>query len=236
VSEITIWQCGTERPAPVTLTKASIDYGLLSNRDGESIISIMAEDITALIDQFVQKVNARQHGERLPEDIPEFLRRPYRGEEALDKSEWTDWQILAADHTARIRQLEARLRRSFPKAFRDLITRYSFPEFDCGPLTFFSNTGHDLFYELSGRLFLDPHMSPVLLEAGYLQIGNPFFPNYDPVCLAPSEPGQEGAVVQLDHEMILQHGVIQTVSTLAPSFVHLLNRLVQGDEMPDVVD
>jgi len=49
-------------------------------------------------------------------------------------------------------------------------------------------------------------MSPLLLEAGYIQVGNPFFPNYDPVCLAPSESGREGAVVQLDHEMISQHG------------------------------
>jgi hypothetical protein len=203
--------------------------------DTQAILSIMAEDISALVDQFVQKLNARQHEERLPEDIPELLRRPYRGEEALDKSEWTDWQILAADHTARIRHLETRMGRPFPKAFRDLIARYSFPPFDCGSVTFFSNTGQELFHELSMRLFYDPHLSPVLLAAGYIQIGNPFFGNYDPVCLAPSERGQEGAVLQLDHEMILQHGVIQTISILAPSFVDLLNNLVHGDGMPDVI-
>lgn len=196
----------------------------------------MDRDVTALVDQFVQKLNARRHEALPPEDLPTFLRRPYPGEAdvPMDESDWSDWQILPADHTVRIRQLETRIGRSFPTAFRDLITRYSFPAFDCGPLTFFSNTGHELFHELSVRLFLDPSMSPLLLEAGYIQIGNPFFPNYDPVCLAP-ERGQEGAVVQLDHEMILQHSVIQTVSTLAPSFVDLLNGLVHGDSMADVV-
>ena len=197
----------------------------------------MAEDISALVDLFVHKVNARRHELLPPDEVPTFLRRPYPGDENLDldESDWSDWQILAADHTGRIRELERRIGRPFPTAFRDLISRYSFPAFDCGPLTFFSNTGQDLFHELSGRLFLDPGMSPVLLEAGYIQIGNPFFPNYDPVCLALSERGQDGAVVHLDHEMILQDGVIQTTAILAPSFVDLLNNLVQGDAMPDVV-
>ena len=112
---------------------------------------------------------------------------------------------------------------------------HSFPAFACGPLTFFANTGLDLFHELGVRLFHDPRLSPVLLEAGYGQIGNPFFPNYDPVCLAPGAGQQEGAVVRLDHELILQNGVIQTVSMLAKSFADLLNQLVHGDAMADEV-
>ena len=192
----------------------------------------MAGDISILVDQFVQKVNARRHVALPPEDVPEFLRVPWP---EGDGDIWSDWQILAADHTARIQQLETRMGRPFPISFRELITRYSFPAFDCGPLTFFANTGLDLFRELSVRLFLDRHLSPVLLEAGYIQIGNPFFPNYDPVCLAPGAGQQEGAVVQFDHEMILQHGVIETVSILAPSFADLLNQLVHGDAMADEV-
>jgi len=195
----------------------------------------MDEEITALVDQFVQKVNARRHAPLPPEDVPAFLQRPFSGEDADVYTGESDWQILPADHSARIRQLETRIGRPFPKEFRELITRYSFPAFDCGPLTFFANTGLELSHELSVRLFLDPHLSPALLEAGYIQIGNPFFGNYDPVCLAPGTREQAGAVVQLDHEMILQHSVIQTVSTLAPSFVHLLNRLVHGDAMDDVI-
>jgi len=195
----------------------------------------MAGDITALVDQFVQKVNTRRHAPLPPEDVPAFLRRPFAGEDAEIYTGESDWQILATDHATRIVQLETRIGRPFPRAFRELITRYSFPAFDCGPLTFFANTGHELVHELSARLFIDPHLSPVLLEAGYIQIGNPFFPSYDPVCLAPCPREQESAVVQLDHEMILQHRVIQTVSTLAPSFVHLLNRLVHGDAMPAVI-
>lgn len=184
-----------ERGSPMMMTAVRIACPKPSHAKLPGIrlfFLIVIENISAVVDQFVQKVNARQHGERLPEDIPELLRRPYRGEEALDNSKWTDWQVLAVDHTERIQQLETRMSRPFPAAFRDLITRYSFPEFDCGPLSFFSNTGLELFHELTGRLFLDPGMSPLLLEAGYIQIGNPFFPNYDPVCLAPSEPGKEG--------------------------------------------
>jgi hypothetical protein len=195
----------------------------------------MSADIMALVDQFVKKVNARRHVPLPPEDVPTFLQRPFAGEDADLYTGDSDWQILAADHTARIEHLETRIGRAFPRAFRELITRYSFPAFDCGPLTFFANTGEELSHELSVRLFADPHLSPVLLGAGYIQIGNPFFPNYDPVCLAPGPGQQETAVVQLDHEMILQNRKIRTVSTLAPSFVHLLSRLVHGDAMPSVV-
>jgi hypothetical protein len=193
----------------------------------------MAADVTALVDQFVDKVNRRPHVELLPEQVPEFLRRPWPDDHGEVWTDW-DWQILAADHTARIQRLETRMGRPFPSAFRELITRYSFPAFDCGPLTFFANTGLDLFDELGVRLFYDPRLSPVLLEAGYVQIGNPFLANYDPVCLA-SGGAQDGAVVRFDHEMILQHGVIETVSILAPSFTDLLNQLVHGDAMADDV-
>jgi hypothetical protein len=79
----------------------------------------MAEDISALVDEFVQKVNARRHELLPPEDVPKFLRRPYPGDEHLhlDESDWSDWQILAADHAARIRELETRIGRTFPNPF-----------------------------------------------------------------------------------------------------------------------
>src|SRR5262249_14888255 len=109
----------------------------------------MAGDITALVDQFVQKVNARRHVPLPPKDVPAFLRRPFAGEDAEIYTGENDWQILATDHATRIVQLETRISRPFPRAFRELITRYSFPAFDCGSLTFFANTGHELSHELS---------------------------------------------------------------------------------------
>src|SRR4051794_37245735 len=118
------------RPAPI-----SVSAGTHQGAGGETILLIMAEDISALVDEFVQKVNARRHELLPPEDVPKFLLRPYPGDEHLhlDESDWSDWQILAADHAARIRELETRIGRPFPNPFRDLITRYSFPAFDCGP-------------------------------------------------------------------------------------------------------
>ena len=76
-------------------------------------------------------------------------------------------------------------------------------------------------------------MSPVLLHAGYIQIGTPFFPNYDPICFDTHTSQREPPPVQLDHELILQFGKIRMVSEIARSLVHLLGRLIHGGEMPD---
>ena len=85
---------------------------------------------------------------------------------------------MASDNAQRIEALESQIHRRFPAPFRDLLVRYSFPAFDAGPVTFFANTGQDIFWELGIRLFKDPHMSPVLLQRGFIQIGNPHFYNY----------------------------------------------------------
>jgi hypothetical protein len=78
-------------------------------------------------------------------------------------------------------------------------------------------------------------MSPVLLKAGYVQIGNPYWYNYDPVCFAPQQSRQDPPLVQIDHESVLQFGKIETKREVAPSFIHLLNCLVRDDEMPGSV-
>jgi hypothetical protein len=64
----------------------------------------MAGDITTLVEQFVQKVNARRHAPLPPDDLPAFLRRPFSGEDADIYTGESDWQTLAADNTARIQQ------------------------------------------------------------------------------------------------------------------------------------
>ena len=63
----------------------------------------------------------------------------------------------------------------------------------------------------------------VLLEAGFLQIGNPFFYNYDPVCFDCKSPRIEKRIVQLDHEAILQHGEMNVVKEVAASFVDFVH-------------
>jgi len=104
-----------------------------------------------------------------------------------------------------------------------LLANYSFPAFEFGSLMFFANTGVDTFWELGKRLFQDKHMSPHLLKAGFLQIGNPFFYNYDPVCFDCNSPRIEKRIVQLDHEAILQHGEMKVVKAIAPSFVDFVH-------------
>src|SRR5262249_19279474 len=111
--------------------------------------------------------------------------------------------------------------------FSVLLTNYSFSAFEFGPLMFFANTGEDRFWELGKRLFQDKHMSPHLLTAGFLQIGNPFFYNFDPVCFDTQSPRIEKRVVQLDHEAILQHSEIRVVKEIAPSFLELIDAAVR---------
>ena len=132
-------------------------------------------------------------------------------------------RIVRRDNSARIEQLEKRTGRSFPPCCQYLLTNYSFPAFEFGPMMFFANTGEDTFWELEKRLFEDKHMSPHLMTAGFLQIGNPFFYNYDPVCFDTKSPRIEKRIVQLDHEAILQHGEMNVVKEVAPSFVDFMH-------------
>ena len=59
----------------------------------------------------------------------------------------------------------------------------------------------------------------------FLQIGNPFFYNYDSVCFDCKSPRIEKRIVQLDHEAILQHAEMKVVKEVAPSFVWSLDSL-----------
>jgi hypothetical protein len=88
---------------------------------------------------------------------------------------------------------------------------------------FFANTGEDTFWEVGKRLFQDKHMSPQLLKAGFLQLVNPFFSNYDPVCFDSNSPSLEMRLVQLDHEAILQRGEIKIVKEVARSIIALID-------------
>lgn len=71
----------------------------------------------------------------------------------------------------------------------------------------------------------DATLCSVTRRNGLLQIGKPVSGSYDPVCFdlrSRSKTG-EGPVVRLDHEAILIEGRIAVVSTVAASFLELLN-------------
>lgn len=192
--------------------------------------------ITALVDAFVDKVN---RGPREPQplaEVPAFLREGEPGEWDSHSS----WRIVRSDNSRRIKNLQHRIARRFPPSFLYFLSTYSFPAFECGPLMFFANTGEDTFWELEKRLFEDPHMSPQLLKAGFIQIGNPFFYNYDPVCLDCNPPLPAGRklrstgyheyrIVRVDHEAVLCRNEIRIVEEIAPSFIAYVRRRIASD-------
>jgi hypothetical protein len=173
-------------------------------------------DVSELINAFVEEVNGSSREAQAPRDIPPVLR-----DDPSDAVS-TSWRIKRSDNIERITALQKTMGIEFPPSFRQFLSQYSFPAFEFGPILLFANTGQGLFWELEKRLIGDPHMSPALLAAGYIQIGNPYFFNYDPVCFAPGATSYERRIVQLDHEAILQSKAIHVVAEIAPSFVRFM--------------
>ena len=186
-------------------------------------------DLPTLVEAFVQKVNSEPREPQSVDEVPGYLRESAAGDPASGPIDgWTNWRVVRRDNSTQIEQLQERTGRPFPPSFQYLLANYSFPAFEFGPIMFFANTGEDTFWELGKRLFQDPHMSPHLLRAGFLQIGNPHFYNYDPVCFDGNSPRIEKRIVQLDHEEILQRGEMKIVKEIAPSFVDLVDAALRG--------
>jgi hypothetical protein len=90
-----------------------------------------------------------------------------------------------------------------------------------------SNSGHELFYELSDRVFNDKGIFHTLHKNGFLHFGLPHEGNYDPVCFdMKRRNGSEAPIVQLDHEEILLRSRIRIVQEIAPSFLEFVQRAV----------
>jgi hypothetical protein len=181
----------------------------------------------ALIDRFVEILNARGFESLPPEEVPVELRTG-----SVEPSEWCDWKIRPADHNPWVADLqESVLPHGFPAPFLSFISRYRFAEFEIGPIMFFANTGKDVYYELDARIFGDRYMSPVLLEQGLLQFGKPHSGDYDPICFA-TERMKDGdsPIVQIDHEDILSRNRKgRVVAEIAPSFRHFVQGVIAGE-------
>ena len=188
----------------------------------------MPPTTSSLVDAFVEKVNTEPREALSPDEVPEFLRQTSDDANGTVAGLSTDWKIVTRDNSARIAELQQRTGWPFPPSFRYFVGSYSFPAFESRSLMFFANTGENTCWELASRLFNDPHMSPALLRAGFLQIGNPFFYNYDPICFDCKGPKPEKRIVQLDHEEILCNDRIRIIGEIAPSFPELLQVLL-GD-------
>jgi hypothetical protein len=191
-------------------------------------------DYDRVIDDFVARINAHPRVPLEPDEVPVALRVACEARADHKGYGSTHWKIIAADNVARVEALERRLEQALPPSFRSLICRYSFPAFECGPMLFFSNTGESLEWELQDRLFADRVMSPQLLAAGYLQIGNPRFYDYDPICIDAQSAGLEGRVVQLCHEAILCDDQLVIRHEIAPTFLQLVSKMLVEEAEPGV--
>lgn len=125
------------------------------------------------------------------------------------------------DYAPWIVALEAKLPKRFPASFRSLVTRYSFPAFDAGALSFFANLGDGSDEELSVALFRDRTLADATLKAGYIQFGRPVSGSYDPICFDANQraKNREFPIVRLSHEEILCHGKIRIAEMVADSFI-----------------
>lgn len=185
----------------------------------------MAMKVRSLVDAFVERINGEAREAQPLAEVPESLR-----ETSVERREipdnWTAWRIVRADNRDRIALLQTRIGRRFPPSFLDLVERYSFPAFERGSLLFFGNHPEETSWDLSRRLFLDPTMSPMLLRGGFIQIGNPFFYNYDPICFDCNLGRKEARLVQLDHEAILCADT-RVLREIAPSFIDFLKASIE---------
>ncbi|MBW3635436.1 MAG: SMI1/KNR4 family protein [Armatimonadetes bacterium] len=176
----------------------------------------------ALIDKFVEQVNASPRELLFDSEAPPSVRIGTSPDEVYGM--W-DWNIKRYEAVDWLEGLEARLSRQFPQSFRSLVARYIFPPFDLGPLQFLANTpeGVDDLYELRTGIFKDAYLSAGLLQNGFLQFARPAGGDYDPICFDPN-----GSIVGIDHESILCHDEIAITKVIALSFAELIERHLKG--------
>ncbi len=173
--------------------------------------------IEELVDSFVDCINDSDLTYLDEDEVPPFLRV---GD--LDDCRQYEWKIQKSDCSNWIHPLQEKLPKLFPPSYYSLVSRYAFPAFEIGPILLFGNTGHDTYWELSKRIFLDGFMSYFLLENGYIQIGNPYFYNYDPICFDTNtqiEKSLEYPIVKIDHEEILSKSKLVVVEEISISFL-----------------
>jgi hypothetical protein len=90
-------------------------------------------------------------------------------------------QIRPEDNLLRLQALEEKLPKRLPQSFTTLLSRYSFPSFDLGGITFLGwGPDHTEFSEVAPPP--KGSLSELLLPAGYIQIGRPDTGDFDAVC------------------------------------------------------
>jgi hypothetical protein len=109
-------------------------------------------DMTALVDAFVHRVNSEPREAQPFDEVPASLRDDEPQRYGIPDN-WTGWRIVKSDDRDRIEILQKRIGRRFPPSFLALVSRYSFPAFEFGPLLFFANHREETYWDLSRKLF-----------------------------------------------------------------------------------
>jgi hypothetical protein len=123
-----------------------------------------------------------------------------------------------------IHDLEQRFRRQLPPLYRSLVLGFSFITCEIGEVELFGNTGDADEDDVTVAPFRDPHLSPWLIDHGYIHFARPSTGAYDPVCYDVSAGGRglEASIVRLDHEDILVQRKKVRKTTVAESFAGLV--------------
>src|SRR6185312_10058120 len=91
----------------------------------------------ALIDRFLETLNARGLEPLTEDEVPDALRSG-----PPDQLGWCDWKIRPAESNPWVAGLEKSVMpHHSPKLFLSLISPYRFAEFEVGPILFSANTG-----------------------------------------------------------------------------------------------
>lgn len=207
--------------ANITFRSLGSQRRLWHSRPGCARVSIPMQKANELIDHFVSVLNRKLFSSVLADQISEHLRT---GKHSPTGD--PEWQICAVSN-AWVADLEKALQERLPVAYRSLIARYDFHEFEIGPVTFVANMG-----ELTPRrLLVREEMAPHLLRARMIQFGRAAGGSYDPVCFAMKRKSNTDApIVQVDHEDILiRNGRIKVKKEIAPSFRQFIEHVTAGD-------
>lgn len=182
----------------------------------------------SLIEKFVDLVNSNPREPLSPDIYGAPI--PVRADKSDEHGNY-DWQIQPISAAPWFDELQGQLSKHFPNLYCELCSNYAFPAFEVREIYLYGNSGDSSYSEeLSVRMFADPHMSPILLQNGLLQFGNPFVANYDPVCFDTTramKKTNDCPIVVLDHEELLQHSKIKVHTELSPSFEEYLKELVR---------
>ncbi|HHL31135.1 MAG TPA: hypothetical protein ENJ41_01025 [Oceanospirillales bacterium] len=178
-------------------------------------------DINKTIDDFIDFVNSNEIEPGFENEIPPSLRT-----EIVD-GVWFKWKIKAHDNINWIKEIEGVTKLPFPRSYKSLVSRYIFPCFDLGPISFLGNipTGSNFDQqELLTGIFTDTNLSNCLLKNGYLQFGRSSTGSYDPICFDTNRVTnkREYAIFRIDHERALIDSKISIVEKIAPSFINFV--------------